>query len=180
MQCLWIVVWTYTVFVLHSGYARALSIYGSRPHLVLVGLVLMIVRVNGRRGLLIAAGWGLLLDCLGTERLGMNLIGLTLTAWAVQQIDARWPLSSPWRLGALAALAAGIEFIAASGLWTLSGVPGLEFKRIVAAAAGSAVYSGLCVAVGSFAAALVLHRSRVDEPAATAPRVSNKWRMLTE
>ncbi len=180
MQWLWIILWTYTVFVVHSGYARALAIGGSAPHLVLAGLMLMIVRVSGRRGLLLAAGWGLLLDCLGTDRIGINLVGLTLTAWMVQQIHASWPVTASWRLGSLAAIAAGIEFIAASGLRAASTAPGPEFRAILTAAAGSALYTGLWVAVGSIAAALVRHRPKTVEPAAMAPRVSNKWRMLAE
>src|ERR1700730_5369420 len=131
MKCLYIISWTYLVFVLQSGFARELAICGCAPHLVLAGLVLMTVRTRGRQGLLLAAGWGLLLDCLGTGRLGVNLVALTLAALTVQEIHARWPLESPWRLGALAAVVIGIEHVATSGLRMLADGQSPNLHQIV-------------------------------------------------
>ncbi len=179
MQWLCIFAWTYTIFVVHSGFARALAIYGCTPHLVLAGLILMAVRVCARQGLLFAAGWGLLLDCLGTGRIGINVVALTLAAAAVQQIHARWPLQTPWRLGTAAFFVIGFESIASAGLPLLAGGQSPNLRLLVVHAAGSAVYSGLVVAMVSLVTRMIL-RPPAASSDADAPRVSNKWRMLTE
>jgi len=179
MNWLWIIVWTYAVFVAHSGFARDLAICGCTPNLVLAGLVLMTVRTGGRQGLFLAAGWGLLLDGLGEGRLGVNFVALSLAALAVQQVQARWPSNADWRLGLLASVVVAIEFVASTSLRMLVGGQSPDLRLIVVHAAGTAVYSGVVVAALSFAAQMV-SRQPAESSEAAAPTVSNKWRMLTE
>jgi len=179
MKWLWITGWTYLVFVLHSGFARELAIAGCTPHLILAGLILMTVRSGGRQGILLAGGWGLLSDSLTDGRLGVDVVHLTLAALAVQQVHARWPLSSAWRLGALSVVVVWAEVVASTSVRMLSGGQSPHLPAIVPHAAGPALYTALVVAGMSFAAQIVLRRS-TEVIEASAPTVSNKWRMLTE
>jgi rod shape-determining protein MreD len=142
-------------------------------------MVLMTVRTGGRQHVFFAAGWGLLLDCLGEGRMGVNLVALTLAALAVQSFQAQWPLNSLWRAGVVAAIVVGIEFGVSTVLLILAAGLGPDLRMIVTHAAGSALYSGIVIAVLLRASQMVLR-----QPSLTAggivPTVSNNWRMLTE
>src|SRR5690349_14458499 len=100
MKWLSITGWTYLVFALHAGFAREMAIGACAPHLILAGLVLMVLRLNGRDGIALAAGWGFLSDCLVEGRLGADVVVFVLAAGVVRQLSVRWSLRVPWRAGA--------------------------------------------------------------------------------
>jgi hypothetical protein len=55
----------------------------------------------------------------------------------------------------------------------------LDLVTLAIPAAGSAIYTGVLVAVISLATSLV-GRDLADDATAAVPAVSNRWRMLTE
>jgi rod shape-determining protein MreD len=178
MQWFWIVAWTYLVFVLQSSVAQGLSIGGFAPHLVLAGLILMAVRVSGRNGLLLAALWGLLSDCLSDSRLGADVIGFVVAVLIVQWGGIRLGLNSPWRLSGLSAVLIWCASVLSAGLRIHADGRAANLWACCVTALGSAFYTGALVGITSLAARFI-GRSTTRESAA-APAVSNKWRMLTE
>ena len=178
MQWFWIVGWTYLIFVLQSSVAQGLSIGGCAPHLAPAGLILMAVRVSGRQGLLLAALWGLLSDCLSDARLGADIIGFVLTALVVQWCGMRVGQSSPWRLGGLSAVLIWCVSVLSAGLRMHADGRVASLWASSVTALGSALYTGAVVGIASLAARSA-GRSTTSESAAV-PSVSNKWRMLTE
>jgi rod shape-determining protein MreD len=179
MRWLWIIVATYLVFVVHSGFARELAIGGCAPHLILAGLVLMIVRTNGRKGIALAAVWGFLSDCLIEGRLGADVVCFVLSACAVRQASVRWSLRVPWRAGAISVAVVWGAVVASSSLRMLADGRTPALATLAISAAGPAVYTGLLATVFSLAARLI-ERDPTNDDAAAVPVVSNKWRMLTE
>jgi len=179
MMWLWVIAWTYLIFVLHTGIAQTLAIGGCAPHLVLAGLVVMTVRLSARRGVLLAAGWGLLLDCLGEGRPGVHLVALTLATLTVQEVHSRWALYSPWRLGLVASVVAGALVAATASLPVFAGVPSADLRVILVHAAGSALTTGVAAAIIAYADQMVL-RPPATAAGAKGPTVLNQWRMLTD
>src|SRR5262249_24042348 len=179
MKWLWIVGWTYLIFVLHSGFAREVAIAGCTPNLILAGLVLMILRTTGHGAVAVAAVWGLLSDCLIEGRLGADVVSFLLTACAVRQLSVHWNLRSPWRAGAISIVLVWVELVASSNFRVLADGRTPDPAALALSAAGAAVYTGLLVAILSLAARLVWCDPS-DDDAAAVRAVSNKWRMLTE
>jgi rod shape-determining protein MreD len=179
MKWLWTIAWTYLVFVLHSGLAREAAVGGCAPHLVLAGLVLMVLRITGREAIALAAVWGFLSDCLVEGRLGVDVMFFVLTTMALRQLNARWNLRSPWRAAVVSMTFVWGELVASGSFRILAEGQTPDLPPLAHSAAGSAVYSGLLVAMLALAARLVA-RDAIDDDASAAPAVSNKWRMLTD
>ncbi|MGE5192488.1 MAG: rod shape-determining protein MreD [Deltaproteobacteria bacterium] len=179
MRWLWIFAWTYLVFVLQTAFVREMQIAGCVPHLVLTGLVLLTIRFPGRAGLFLAAGWGLLSDCVASGPLGTDIVTFILAAYAIRQFAPRSKLHSPARAGALAGLIVFAVLVVSTSLRMLADGRTPDLPALARYAAGSAIYSGAVVAAASLAARLVL-RSPTGNDSAAPPAVSNKWRMLTE
>jgi len=178
VRWLWIVLWTYLVFVLHAGFARELQIGKCTPHLALAGLIPLAVRASGRRGIVVAAVWGLLSDCLSDGRLGTDVIVFVLAACCTRRAGARWNLIAPWRTGVFSAVTAWGALVACASLRLLSAGGSPPFTALGLQAAGSAVYTGLLAALVALTARIVWRSTDGDE-SAPAPQVSNKWRMLS-
>jgi rod shape-determining protein MreD len=179
MRWFWILAWTYLIFVLHTGLVRSLAAGGCTPHLVLAGLVLMSLRTSGREGLALAAGWGLLSDCLADGRLGPEVVAFVLATFVISHLSRRWNLKSPVMAGAAAcAIVWGTPAISA-GLRMFPDGRNSVLAAPVWLAAGSALYTGILVAAVTLAARLIV-RSPAGVDPATVPKMSNKWRMLTE
>jgi rod shape-determining protein MreD len=183
MRWLWIISWSYLIFVLHSGFARELRIGGCVPHLLLAGLILMTVRTagslgTGRLGICLAALWGLLSDCLTDGRLGADVITFVLVAFVIRQMHARWGLTSPARAGVVTAALVAAALVASTSLRLLPDGRIPDLAALGTYAAGSAAYTGFLAALGSLAARIVW-REPMGDDAAASPAVSNKWRMLT-
>jgi hypothetical protein len=179
MKWLWIISWTYLVFVLHSGFAREVAVAGCTPNLILAGLVLMILRTTGLGAVALAALWGFLSDCLVEGRLGVDVVSFALTACAVRQVSAHWNMRSPWRAGAISTVLVWAALVASSSFRVLADARTPHLPTVALSATGSAVYTGLLVAILSQVVWLVW-RDPNDDDAVVVPAVSNKWRMLTE
>ncbi len=178
MRWISICAWTYLMFVLQSSIAQGLSIGGCAPHLALAGLILMAVRVSGRSGLLLAALWGLLSDCLSDARLGADVIGFVLVTLVAQWGSIRLGLNSPWRLGGLSVVLVWCVSVLSTGLRMHADGRVASLSACCLTALGSALYTGAVVGIASHAACFI-GRSKTSDSTA-APSVSNKWRMLTE
>jgi rod shape-determining protein MreD len=178
VRWLLIFAWTYLVFVLQSSVARELAIGGCAPHLLLAGLILMTARVSGRTGLLLAAFWGLLSDCLSDARLGADVIGFVLIAWVVQWGGIRLGLSSPWRLGALSAVLIWCAGMLSACLQMHADGRVASLWAFCVISLRTGLYTGAVVGIASLAAHFIGRRTARD--LAAVPSVSNKWRMLTE
>lgn len=178
MKFISIAIWTYLLFVLQTGLARDLTIAGCVPNLILAGLFVILIRIGGQSGLLMAGGWGLLSDMLTDGRLGPDVVCFAVAASLVQHVHARWNLSSPWKLGILSSVLAGAVIVGSASLRMLADGISPDWPALGIYAVGSALYAGILVAAVSLAVRLVLGQS-AEVAAAESRTVSNQWRMLT-
>jgi rod shape-determining protein MreD len=179
MRWLWIFASTYLLFVLQTGFARHLEIVGYAPHLVLAGIFCLAVRMPGRGGLVVAAGWGLVSDCLTDGRLGPDLVTFVLAAHFIQQLSCRWNLETPGRAGVLSAAIIWAVLVVSTALRTLPDGHIPNLAALARSAAGTAIYTSLLVAAATLAARLV-RRSTNGSDTVPVATVSNQWRMLAE
>ena len=179
MNWLKFTLWTYLVFALHSGVASSLAVAGYAPQLVLAGLVLMTSRMAGRQGLLAAALWGLLADCLTEGRLGAGIVCFSLSTWLLQRCTGRSNSSVPWRIAVFSVPLIWADLVAMAVLRGLSDGRPIDLRGLCIHAAGSAVYTGMIIGAAEFAIRFV-RGSSTEDAANASPTVSNKWKMLTD
>jgi rod shape-determining protein MreD len=179
MNWLKFTLWTYLVFVLHSAVAARLAVAGYPPHLVLAGLILMARRMTPRQGLLAAALWGILTDCLTNGRLGAGIVCFSLTRWVLQRCLGRRSSSLPLRLAVCSTTLIWANIVGMAVLRGLSDGQAFDLRELCVTAAGSAVYTGIIIAAAEFANRYARGDSGGDD-AVAAPTVLNRWKMLTE
>lgn len=177
MSVLKIAALTYLVFVLQTAVAPELAIGGAAPQLTLLALTWLALRCGGREGLLWAAVWGLLADALSTGPLGLHLIGFTVLAWLLQSVRQRGPIDSAWQFAVIVGggvLGVGaMEIIVAQGGTGLHDISAAVWQRLVVSGMYTAVLAGgLSFGENWF-------RGPIREEHSGSPRVSNRWRMLT-
>jgi rod shape-determining protein MreD len=179
MRWLKFTLWTYLVFVLHSAFSTILTVAGYTPNLLLAGLVVITCRIAGRQGLLAAALWGLLADCLTESRLGAGMVCFSLAAYLLQGGSMRWNGRIPWRI---AAFSLPLTWAAMVGMAVLraqtDGRPSDHYGLCIHAA-GSAIYTAVVIVAAEIAVRLIRGSSTAGATIA-APTVSNRWKMLTE
>ena len=179
MRWLWIFAWTYLVFAVQTAFAGSLAIAGCAPHLVLAGVVLMTRRVPERAGLVVAAGWGLLSDCLTDGRLGPEIVAFVVAAALMSRLSGRWNLKSPGFSAAAGVAIVWVALVISAGLRMVPDGRIHALATLAGHAARSAIWTGALVAIATLAARLIISTPAESDPAAT-PAMSNKWRMLTE
>src|SRR5437016_1278073 len=116
MKWLTLVLWTYLIFVVQSSFASKLAIAGCSPHLVLAGLIATILHFSARQAVLAGACWGLISDCLGDGRLGVDIAGFALTALIVHSVLVRKNLDSRVRLATVTAILVWATIIGSASL----------------------------------------------------------------
>ena len=169
---------TYAIFVLQATLAGALEIHGVRPDFVVLGLLMIVPELSGRRVLAVASCWGLLSDGLAPSGVGVNVVCFSIASfgyWHLQQrVAARSTVGR-----SLLIFPAAMTLLATSCFLreTLAGqVPAIA--SLLSRAALSAAYTaGLSLVIAMLVSA-VRWRLSSSEPA--APAVRNRWRMLTE
>lgn len=179
MKLLIIATCTYAIFVLHAAFARDLAISGIAPHLILAGLVVISVRVGAAQGMLLAAVWGLLADCLTEGRLGPHVVCFAIVVGILHRNRNQRRSSDSWKLAALSIPMVWGVLLAVQFWHSLAEGRTRDFTAVAIHAAGSAVYTGLVVAGAAYALRHVAPAS-ADRTDPSSPSVSNKWRMLTE
>jgi len=172
MNWLKFTIWTYIVFVMHSSVATSLAIAGCGPHLVAQ-------RMTPRQGLLAAALWGLLADCLTNGCLGAGVVGFSLSTWVLQRCLGRRNDGFLLRLVALSSPLIWADIVGMAVLRGLSDGHSVDLRAQCVQAAGSAAYTGILVAAAEFAIRYVRGNSAAAASLAV-PTVSNRWKMLTE
>lgn len=169
---------TYAVFVLQVTLAPALQVQSVTPHLVLLALVSVVLQVGGRQGLLCAATWGLLGDCLSATCVGPGVIAFPCLALVLQIVRRRSTLKSPVSVALLATLliCGCLAAMTALNCWHtgLTLARSLFIQDAMVSAYTGVVLFGLLLAHQSLNSMLPAARNR---PSAT---VANRWRMLTE
>lgn len=178
MKWLTLVLWTYVVFVVHSSFASKLAIASCSPHFVLAGLILAILHFSATQAVLLAACWGLISDCLGDGRLGVDVACFAVSALVVQFLFVRKHLDSRVRPAALTGILVLANVIGSTGLRSMGEVHGPAFAALCGRAAGSAAYTAALIALVSLSGMIVRRQSLADA-VPVAPTVSNRWRMLT-
>jgi|SRR5579872_1633353 len=171
-------IWTYLVFVLHSGLASRMAIAGHAPHFVLAGLLLVIVCVRDGRGMGCAILWGLLSDGLADGPLGPDVACFGVSAFVLQRIALRSRMRSLWGEAAVFGILVWTAIVGSNSLRWLAEGRTLDVAALGGHAAGSAIYTAFVMAIVSWAARLVLDRPEA-EPISKTPTVVNHWRMLT-
>lgn len=179
MNWLKLTLWTYFVFTLHSTLAVSLAVAGFTPHLVLAGLTLLVSRTTARQGLLTAALWGLLADCLTDGRSGAGVICFSLTTWILQKFMEPANYGPTWKILALSVPVTFANIVGTAALRTLADGHLVDLREFCLLAAGSAVFTGILVAIAEPAIRLVRGKGR-EEVGVVVPTVSNRWRMLTD
>ena len=139
----------------------------------------MTCRIAGRQGLLAAALWGLLADCLTDGRLGAGVVYFSLSTWVLKRFTGRRNSSVPWRVAVMSVPLIWAAIVGMAVLRGLSDGRPSDLRGLCVHAAGSAVYTGMVIAAAEFAIGFVRGSSTADAGIA-APTVSNKWKMLTE
>jgi hypothetical protein len=179
MRWIWILVWTYLIFVLHTGVGRLMAVAGGAPHLALAGMVLMTLRISGREGLVLAAGWGFISDCLTEGRLGPDVMTFVLAGSVIRKLSCRWNLNSPGIAGAASGAIVWGALVIAAGLRIFPDGKLPDLWVPVWHAAGSGIFTGVLVAVVTPAVRYIVPTPAGIGPA-PGPDMANKWRMLTE
>ena len=100
MKFLLLIAITYVLLVLQVSVAKDVAIGRAVPHLMLAGLVICAQRLRRLPSLGLAAGWGLLTDCLGGGLLGPQLVVCVLLA-EILAVLARRPAGVRWWQAAL-------------------------------------------------------------------------------
>jgi rod shape-determining protein MreD len=175
MRWVWIAAWTYLILVLHTGVARDLAIAGCAPHLLLAGLILLVVRTSVREGMILAAVWGLLSDCLAGDPLGPDVIAFTFVAYMIRRASRANHLAA-WGMGLEWALCAWGALLVSMSLRMLGDGHVPAVAALPARTAGPAIYTAGLVAILSVAVRLVRGAPSSDEG---GPAVFNQWRRLT-
>lgn len=167
---------TYAGFVFDTSVGPGFGWRILIPHLVPAVLVCCVWNLESRAGLALAALTGLVVDGLGSDRLGIGPIVFVVVAWGVQSIRARRPtLSTLGAAGLTGAAAFGIAILLA-GARGLAGPASFDMMRGLKQAAGAAPGTALAVALLLFAVRSI---SRPGVRETSAPHVSNRWKMLT-
>ncbi len=170
---------TYAIFVLHSALAHDLTIAGIAPHLVLAGLVVIVVRVGHVQGMLLAATWGALADCISEGRLGPNIVCYAIATLILHRTANQSRINSTWSLAALSLPLIGSVLLIGQFWRSFADGRTIDFARLAVNSAGSAVYTSIIVAGAAYVLRLIVSGS-TERPDPASPSVSNRWRMLTE
>lgn len=178
MNWLKLTLWTYVVFTLHATLAASLAVAGFTPHLVLAGLCLLASRTTARQGLLTGALCGLLADGLTDGRLGTGVICFSLSTLMLQHVAGPSNRGLSWKLPALSVPLIFANIVGTAALRTLADGRPVDLGALCLAAAGSAVFTGILVAIAELVIRLMRGKAG-DDAGVAAPTVSNRWRMLT-
>ncbi|HEY3968397.1 MAG TPA: rod shape-determining protein MreD [Planctomycetaceae bacterium] len=170
---------TYAICALHSAIAHDLAIAGIAPHLILAGLVVIVVRVGQAQGVLLAAVWGVLADCLSEGRLGPQIVCYAIATLILRYAANQSRINSTWSLAALSLPLIGSVLLINQVCRSFADGRSIDFVPLAIHSAGSALYTGVIVMGAAYV--IRLFASDVTERSATASHsVSNQWRMLTE
>lgn len=170
---------TYATFVLQSTLAPDLAVSGIVPQFVPLVLLLTALQLRGRAGLLLAAGWGLLSDCLGPDTFGPDVVCFSLAVYLLQQIRRHALLHSPVGKGCMLALLISFTSSGSAMLHDWRAHQAIDYVATFRQSAYTAGYSGtigLALLLVSQALSSLIPQLR-QAPAAD---VANRWNMLTE
>jgi rod shape-determining protein MreD len=179
MKILFLIAITFAVFSLQTSLAPLSGPGIVRPHLVLGGLVWIVWRAGPFTGLVTAAAWGLIADGLAQGPLGIDLVGFTLAAWIIQLVRERGPGGSAPRVGAVTGGVVFVVSVASVGVREFIERQNVDFSQLLQWAGGQAVATAI-LAIVLVKVGTLLIGPPADIGAAPTPRVSNRWRMLTE
>lgn len=171
--------WTYTIFVLQLTCAPQMAVGACAPHLVLVGLLLLVARCAGTGGMLSAVAWGLLADGLSPDCPGTEVLVCVLVTYGWQQFRCRDLFSGLWGGALLAGVLMLLGLALSSLVHAWGGGLQVDLRSAAETLLGTVLYStGLWLLI-SFADAWW-------GTAAGGPRVRlmtrsvNRWSMLSE
>jgi rod shape-determining protein MreD len=180
MKVIGLTLWTYAAFALHAGLGSDVAYGPSRVHVPWLLLIPTVIRLTERDGLLVAAAWGLLADCLTSSPLGIELIGFTVAATVIQRLRR---LNAPRSLFATALLTAGVVsaevFAADASRLTLAGIPIDAAELAVRSLATGTATAGAGFVIGCMTRLVWRRRANTNDARSGTNVVTNRWRMLT-
>lgn len=180
MKAIGLILWTYAVFSLHAGLGDSVGYGSHHVHVLWLALMPTVMRLGEREGLVLAATWGLLADCLTSSPLGIDLVGFTVTATVIQRLRRLNEFRSLFTTALLMATVVFCEVAFADGLR-------LALAGVTSDVTNLAIHSLTIGATTSllgfvFACAIrLIWRPQIttsDERSNTHV-VTNRWRMLT-
>lgn len=178
MKILLLLAATYLVFVLETSLLPLFGADSIRPRLALAALALVARPCQGRTGILIAAGWGLISDGLSRGSLGIDLVAFVVATWVLQVVRSRSPRAL-WFPGVMTGVVAlGVLVVGASARAAIE-QKAIQLEPLCVAAMGAAGTTAL-LATGLLSLEQLFSRRPPDDNGAAAPHVSNRWSMLTE
>jgi rod shape-determining protein MreD len=180
MNVIGLILWTYAVFSLHAGLGDSVG-YGSfHVHVLWLALVPMVMRLGEREGLLLAAAWGLLADCLNSSPLGIDLAGFTVAATLIQRLRRLNEFRSLFATALLTATAVSVEVALADGLrLALAGVTSDLTNVAIYSLSTGATTATVGFVIGSAIRLIWRPQITTSDERSRSHIVTNRWRMLT-
>jgi len=131
---------TYLAAVATTTFAGDLCVRNVMPHLLAAIAVGWVVTGNSRYDALVAAAMGLFSDGISAGRIGIDMAGLLLVGWILQQTRGRWSDHAPVR-ALLAGLAAGWLTLLGAAVAQLAGDAAFTLVEVVNETGIAAVYT---------------------------------------
>jgi rod shape-determining protein MreD len=180
MKVICLTLWTYASFSLHAGLGGDLTYGPFRIHVLWLLLIPTLIRLGERDGLLLAAVWGLLADCLTSSPLGIDCVGFTLAATAIQRLRRLNEIRSLFATALLAAGVVSAEAAAAAAMrFALAGVS-IDAADLATRALATGAATALAgFVIGCLTRLIWRQRPSVNDTRSDANVVTNRWRMLT-
>ncbi|MBI5759096.1 MAG: rod shape-determining protein MreD [Planctomycetales bacterium] len=180
MKLIGLTLWTYAAFSLHAGLGDSVG-YGSfHVHLLWLALVPTVLRLDEREGLLLAATWGLLADCLTSSPLGIDLVGLAVAATVIQRLRRLNEFRSLFTTALLTATIVSAEIALADGLrLALAGVTSDVTNLAIHSLTTGATTAVVGFVIGCAVRLIWRPQITTSDERSRSHVVTNRWRMLT-
>ena len=180
MKVVWLTSWTYAVFALHAGLGDSVGCGSFHVHGLWLALVPTVMRLGEREGLLLAATWGLLADCLTSSPLGIDLVGFTVATTAIQRLRRLNEFRSLFARALLTATVVFAEVAVADGLrLMLAGVTSDVTNLAVHSLSTGATTAAVGFVIGCAIRLMWRPQTTMSDERSRSRVVTNRWRMLT-
>lgn len=180
MKVISLTLWTYAAFALHAGLGSDVAYGPLRVHVLWLLLIPTVKRLTERDGLLAAATWGLLADCLTSSPLGIDLVGFTVAASLIQRLRRLNEMRSLFATTLLAVGVVSAEVATADAMrLVLAGVSIDVADLAVRSLATGAATAGSGFVIGCVTRLVWWRRPDANDARSATNIVTNRWRMLT-
>ena len=172
-----LIVITYVTFVAQTSLVQVVEVGGVRPNLVVMGLLLLIPALSGRKAMLAAACWGLLSDAIAPTCPGIDLVCFTTAAFVLWHFQRRGISQTTIGRALLLYPSALLLICSCRGLREIASGTMTPMAVLVEEAT---MCAGMTAAFGSLILLFSVFRARRSGSSAMIPSIYNSWKMLTQ